>query len=68
MIKIRNLKNSCTKSNENYTYSITEENEQEMFLTKILDEAIEEFERDGEQTISFEDWIKEMKEEYNVIL
>lgn len=68
MIKIKNLKNSCAKLNENYTHSTTEEDEQEMFLTKILDEAIEEFERDGEQTISFEEWIKEMKEEYNVIL
>lgn len=68
MIKLRNLKNSCAKLNENYKYSITEEDEQERFLTKILDEAIKEFERDGEQTISFEDWIKEMKEEYNVIL
>lgn len=63
-----NLKNSYAKLKENYTHSITEEDEQERCLTKILDEAIEEFERDGEQTISFEDWIKEMKEEYNVVL
>lgn len=68
MIKIRNLKNSCAKLNENYSHSITEEDEQEKFLTRILDEAIEEFERDGRQTISFEDWINEMKEEYNVVL
>ena len=41
MIKCRTLKNSYLKVKENYTHTITEEEAQERFLTKILDEAIE---------------------------
>lgn len=68
MVKFRTLKNSYAKLKENFTHIITEEEAQERFLTKILDEAIEEFEKDGRQTISFEEWIEEMRIEYNVIL
>ena len=68
MIKFRKLKNSYIKLKENFTHTITDEEAQERFLTKILDEAIEDFERDGRQTISFEEWIEEMRVEYNVIL
>ena len=68
MIKFRTLKNSYVRLKENFTHIITEEEAQERFLTKILDEAIEEFERNGRQTISFEEWIEEMRTEYNVIL
>lgn len=68
MIKFRTLKNSYVRLKENFTHIITEEEAQERFFTKILDEAIEEFERNGRQTISFEEWIEEMRTEYNVIL
>ena len=68
MVKFRTLKNSYVKLNENFTHTISEEEAQERFLTKILDEAIEEFERSGRHTISYEEWIEEMRTEYNVIL
>lgn len=68
MTKTRMLKNSYLKVKENYTHTITEEEAQERFLTKILDEAIEEFERDGRRTTSFEDWIEEVREEFGIVL
>lgn len=68
MVRFRTLKNSYAKLKENFTHIITEEEAQERFLTKILDEAIEEFERDGRETISFEEWREEMRREFNVIL
>lgn len=68
MIKFRTLKNSYMKLNENFTHTISEEEAEERYWTQILDEAIEEFEKDGRQTISFEEWIEEMRVEYNVIL
>lgn len=68
MIKFRTLKNSYMKLKENYTHIISEEEAQERYWTKILDEAIEEFEKSGRHTISFEDWIKEVKEEFSIVL
>ena len=68
MIKYRTLKNSYLRLKENYTHTISEEEAQERFLTKILDEAIEEFERDGRRTTSFEDWIEEVREEFGIVL
>lgn len=37
----------------------------EEYLTKILDEAIEEFEENPE-TIPFEKWQEKMREKYNI--
>lgn len=68
MIKFRMLKNSYAKFKENFTHKITQEEVEERYLTKILDEAIEEFERNGRRTTSYEDWIKEIKEEFNIAL
>lgn len=68
MIKLRTLKNSYAKLKENFTHIITEEEAEERYLTQILDEAIEEFERDGRRTTSFEDWIEEIREEFNIAL
>lgn len=67
MIKFRTLKNSYLKNKEDYTHNLTEELE-ERYLTKILDDAIEEFEKSGKQTTSFEDWIEEIREEFNIAL
>ena len=68
MIKFRTLKNSYVKLKENFTYIISEEDAQEKYWTKILDEAIEDFERDGRKTTSFEDWIEEVREEFGIVL
>jgi len=68
MIKFRTLKNSYMKLKENYTYLISKEEMQERYLTKILDEAIEEFEKSGRHTTSFEDWIEEVREEFGIVL
>ena len=68
MVKFRTLKNSYTKLRENFIHTITREEAEERFLTKILDQAIEEFEKDGRRTTSFEDWIEEIKEEFNIAL
>ena len=68
MIKFRTLKNSYVKLKENFTYIISEEDAQEKYWTKILDEAIEDFERDGRRTTSFEDWIEEVREEFGIVL
>ena len=68
MIKFRILKNSYMKLKENYTHIISEEEAEERYWTKILDEAIEEFERDGRRTTSFEDWIEEVREEFGIVL
>lgn len=68
MIKFRTLKNSYVKLKENYSHMISEKEAQERYLTKILDEAIEEFERDGRRTTSFKDWIEEVREEFGIVL
>lgn len=68
MVKFRTLKNSYSRLKENFSHTITQEEAEERYLTKILDEAIEEFERDGRRTTSFEDWIEEIKEEFNIAL
>ena len=68
MIKFRTLKNSYMKLNENYTHTISEEEAQERFLTKILDDAIEEFERSGRKTISLEQWRENIRRDYNIVL
>lgn len=67
MIRFKTIKNSYLKLKENYTHKITEEEAEERYWTKILDEAIEEFEKNP-KTTSLEEWKKEMKEEFNVIL
>ena len=68
MIKFRTLKNSYMKLNENYTHTISEEEAQERFLTKILDDAIEEFERSGRKIISLEQWRENIRRDYNIVL
>lgn len=68
MVKFRTLKNSYVKLNENFTHTISEEEAQERFLTKILDEAIEEFEKSGRKTISLEQWRKNIRRDYNIVL
>ena len=68
MIKFRTLKNSYMKLNENFTHTISEEEAQERFLTKILDEAIEEFEKSGRKTISLEQWRENIRRDYNIVL
>ena len=68
MVKFRTLKNSYMKLNENYTHTISEEEAQERFLTKILDEAIEEFEKSGRKTISLEQWRENIRRDYNIVL
>ena len=68
MVIFRTLKNSYMKLNENYTHIISEEEAQERFLTKILDEAIEEFERSGRKTISLEQWRENIRRDYNIVL
>ena len=66
--KIKTLKNSYSKLKERFTHIISKEDAQEKYLTKILDEAIEEFERSGRHTTSFEDWIEEVREEFGIVL
>ena len=68
MVKFRTLKNSYAKIKENFTHIISEEEAQERFLTKILDEAIEEFERSGRKTISLEEWREHIRRDYNIVL
>ena len=68
MIKFRTLKNSYAKLKENYTHIISVEEAEDRYWTQILDEAIEEFERNGRKTISFEEWIEEVKEEFGIVL
>lgn len=68
MVKFRTLKNSYVKLNENFTHTISEEEAQERFLTKILDEAIEEFEKSGRKTISLEQWRENIRRDYNIVL
>ena len=68
MVKFRTLKNSYVKLNENFTRTISEEEAQERFLTKILDEAIEEFEKSGRKTISLEQWRENIRRDYNIVL
>ena len=66
MIKFKNIKNSFSNVKANYMHKITEEENFERYLTKILDEAIEDFERDS-TTISLDEWREELIREYNVI-
>lgn len=67
MVKFRTLKNSYLKLKENYTHIITEEEAEERYLTKILDEAIREFEKNP-KTISLEEWREHMRRDYNIVL
>ena len=65
MIKLRTIKNSFSNIKVNFTHKMTEEEAFERYLTKVLDEAIEEFEKDS-TTIPFEEWQEEMRRKYNV--
>ena len=38
------------------------------FTNEDLDEAIEEFERDGMKTISLEEWREHIRRDYNIVL
>ena len=68
MIKFRTLKNSYMKLKENFTHIISVEEAGERYWTKILDEAIEEFERNGRKTISLEEWREHIRRDYNIVL
>ena len=68
MVRFRTLKNSYIKLNENFTHIITEEEAEQRYWTEILDEAIEEFERDGMKTISLEEWREHIRRDYNIVL
>lgn len=68
MIKFRTLKNSYLKLKENFIHTISEEEARERYFSKVLDEAIEEFERNGRKTISLEEWHEHMRREYNIVL
>ena len=65
MIKLRTIKNSFSNIKVNFTHKMTEEEAFERYLTKVLDEAIEEFEKDS-TTISLEEWREELIKKYNV--
>lgn len=67
MIKLKNIKNSFSNVKAKYINKVTEEEVFERYLTKMLDEAIEEFEKDS-TTISLEEWREELIREYNVNL
>ena len=67
MIKFRTLKNSYSKLKENFTHIITEEEARERYFSKILDEAIKNFEKNP-KTISLEEWHEHMRREYNIVL
>ena len=67
MKKFRKLKNSYLKLKENYTHNITEEEAREIYFSKVLDEAIENFEKNP-VTISLEEWHEHMRREYNIVL
>ena len=67
MKKIRTLKNSYLDLKENYIHRTTEEEARESYFSKILDEAIENFEKDP-MTISLEEWHEHMRREYNIVL
>lgn len=68
MIKFRTLKNSYAKLKENFTHIITEEEAEQRYWTQILDETIEEFERNGRKTISLEEWREHIRRDYNIVL
>lgn len=68
MVKFRTLKNSYAKLKENFTHIITEEEAEERYWTQILDETIEEFERNGRKTISLEEWREHIRRDYNIVL
>lgn len=67
MIKLRTLKNSYIKLKERYILIVTEEEARERYLSKILDEAIENFEKNP-VTISLEEWHEHMRREYDIVL
>ena len=66
-MKIRTLKNSYVKLKENFTHTITEEEAQERYFSKVLDEAIRSYEKNP-VTISLEEWHEHMRREYNIVL
>ena len=68
MVRFRTLKNSYAKLKENFTHIITEEEAEERYWTQILDETIEEFERNGRKTISLEEWREHIRRDYNIVL
>ena len=68
MVQFKTLKNSYAKLKENFTYIITEEEEEQRYWTQILDETIEEFERNGRKTISLEEWREHIRRDYNIVL
>lgn len=67
MVKLKTIKNSFSKIKAKFTHTITEEEAFERYLTKILDEAIIEFEKNP-KTISLEEWKEHMRREYNIVL
>ena len=68
MVRFRTLKNSYAKLKENFTHIITEKEAEERYWTQILDETIEEFERNGRKTISLEEWREHIRRDYNIVL
>ena len=68
MVKFRTLKNSYAKLKENFIRIITEEEAEQRYWTQILDETIEEFERNGRKTISLEEWREHIRRDYNIVL
>lgn len=67
MIKLKNIKNSFLNIKAKFTHKITEEEALERYIIKMLEEGIEEFEKDS-TTISLEEWREELIREYNVNL
>lgn len=67
MLKLKTLKNSYLNLKENFTHTITEEEIEERYLSKILDETIENIKNEGVFYTEEEFWkiVEEMEiEEY----
>lgn len=67
MAKFRTVKNSYLKLRQNFTHTITQEEARERYFTKMLDEAIESFEKNP-VTISLEEWREHMRRDFNIVL
>lgn len=64
MIKIRNLKNSCAKLNENYSRIITGEEVWSRAMDRLIEEAEESLKTEG--YITLEELREELIRDYNV--
>lgn len=64
---MKKLKKTYLKVKQNYIHNMTQEDLQERWLSKVLDEAIEEFEKNPE-TISLEEWHEHMRRKFNIVL